>query len=84
MPTPVATLQAQVDALDAQITAISGAVQMHDGNTSASYSSMLDLIAARNQLQAAIDRLTGVKRLAIRGRVVGLPGGCVSQDSRQT
>ena len=81
MPTPVATLQSQVDALDAQIIAISGAVQLHDGNTSASYSSINDLISARNSLQALIDRLTGKKRLAVRGRVVGLPGGCVSQDS---
>lgn len=79
MPTPTATLQAQVDAFDAQILELSGAVQMSDGNTSASYATMLDLIRARNQTQAMIDRLTGRKSLALRGRVVGLPGGCVSQ-----
>lgn len=75
MPTPVATLQAQVDAFDAQITELAGAVQLHDGNTSASYATMLDLIAARNMTQALIDRLNGTKSLAVRGRVVGLPGG---------
>lgn len=75
MPTPVATLQAQVDALDARIIEIAGATQMQDGNTSASFSAINDLIDARNRLQAMIDRLSGRNPIIRRGRVVGLPNG---------
>ena len=83
MPTPIPTLQAQVDALDAQIVAIAGATQMHDGNTTASFSAVNDLIDARNRLQNMIDRLTGRQPLFLRGRVVGLPGGPISMDNRR-
>jgi hypothetical protein len=84
MPTPAATLQAQIDAIDAMIsnTATAGYTNLQDGGTSASFNSIDKLISARNQLQALLDRVTGVKRLHLRGRVVGLPGGAVSMDSR--
>ena len=83
MPTPVATLQAQVDAIDARITEIAGATQMHDGNTTASFAGINDLIDARNRLQNMIDRISGAQPLFLRGRVVGLPNGPVSMDSRR-
>jgi hypothetical protein len=51
---------------------------MHDGNTSASFASINDLIAARDKLQALLDRLTGARPLFTRGRVIGLPNGPVS------
>ena len=79
MPTPLGTLQAQIDAIDARITEVAGASQLHDGSTSASFSPINDLIDARNKLQALYDRLSGVKPMAARGRVVGLPGGPVTQ-----
>lgn len=84
MPTPVATLQAQVDAIDARITEIAGASQMSDGNTSASFSGIEDLITARNRLQGMIDRLSGANPLLLRGRVVGLPNGPVSMSSTRS
>lgn len=77
MPTSTATLQAQIDAIDARISEVAGATQMHDGNTSASFSSINDLIDARNKLQTLLDRLTGTRPLFTRGRVVGLPNGPV-------
>lgn len=83
MPTPAATLQAQIDALDAQITATAGASQMHDGNTSASFSTINDLIDARNRLQMMLDRMTGARPLATRGRLIGLPNGPVSMATYQ-
>jgi hypothetical protein len=64
-----------VDAIDARIIEVSGATQMHDGNTSASFATINDLIDARNKLQAMIDRLSGTRPLFTRGRVVGLPNG---------
>lgn len=84
MPSSSATLQAQINAIDAMIsnTATAGFTAMQDGGTSASFNSIDKLINARNQLQALLDRITGVKRLHLRGRVVGLPGGAVSMDSR--
>lgn len=75
MPTPVATLQAQVDALDARIIELSGATQMQDGNTSASFADIEKLIDARNKLQAMIDRLTGTRPMIVRGRLTGLANG---------
>ncbi len=80
MPTPVATLQAQVDALDARITELAGATQMQDGPTSASFADINKLIDARNRLQAMIDRLNGTRPMFVRGRVVGLPNGPVQQS----
>ena len=80
MPTPVATLQAQVDALDARITEIAGASQLNDGNTSASFGAINDLIDARNKLQSMIDRLSGARPMILRGRVVGLAGGSYPQS----
>lgn len=80
MPTPIATLQAQVDAIDARIAEISGATQMHDGNTSASFATINDLLDARNKLQTLIDRLNGTRPLMTRGRVVGLPNGPYGQN----
>ena len=84
MPTPAATLQAQISALDALIsnTATAGYTAMQDGGTSASFNDIEKLLRARNQLQALLDRITGVKRLHLRGRVVGLAGGASSMDSR--
>jgi hypothetical protein len=79
VPTPLATLQSQIDALDARIIEAAGANQMSDASTSVSFSSINDLIDARNKLQSLYDRLSGIKPMAARGRVVGLPGGPVSQ-----
>lgn len=83
MPSPSGTIQAQIDALDARIsnTTTAGYTSMADGNTSASFDDINALIDARNKLQALLDRITGAKSILARGRVVGLPGGCVTQNS---
>ena len=75
MPADPATILAQIAAIDARILEVSGATQMQDGNTSASFSDIEKLIKARNMLQGLYDRLTGAAPLALRGRVVGLPNG---------
>ena len=82
MPTPAATLQAQIDAVDLLISnsATAGFTSIQDGSTSASFNDIGKLLSARNQLQALLDRITGVKRLHLRGRVIGLPGGAVSMN----
>lgn len=83
MPTPIATLQAQVDALDARITEMAGLTAASDGPTSASVANINDLIDARNRLQSMIDRLSGTRPLFVRGRVVGLPNGASASGSYQ-
>ena len=82
MPTPAATLQAQIDAIDARIsdTTTAGMLSMTDGGTSASFNSLESLIKARNMLQAQLDRVTGAKRMFARGRLCGLPGGPVGAN----
>ncbi len=82
MPTSAGTLLTQIAALDARIsnTDTVGFTNMQDGSSSAGQESILKLIEARNILQAQYDRLVGGGRsLFRRGRVVGLPGGPVSQ-----
>ncbi len=79
MPTAAETLLTQIAAIDARISSAAGATSMADGATSASFSGINELIDARNKLQAMYDRMTGASPMIKRGRVVGLPGGCVSQ-----
>lgn len=83
MPSSSGTILLQIQALDNRIAdaATAGYTSMQDGNTSASLNSVESLIKARNQLQALYDRITGQKSLLARGRVVGLPGGCVTTNS---
>lgn len=79
MPTALSTLASQIAAIDAHIIEAAGATQMQDGNTSASFSAIDNLIESRNRLQALYDRLSGAKPLFVRGRIVGLPNGPSTQ-----
>ncbi|MBU6247143.1 MAG: hypothetical protein KGN77_05250 [Xanthomonadaceae bacterium] len=82
MPSSASTIAAQIAALDARIsnTSTIGYASMGDASSSASFTSLEELILMRNQLQYQYDLLTGAVRRSVRGRVVGLPGGTVSQN----
>lgn len=60
----LATLQARLEALDAAIA--SGVLMVRHGETSTTFRSMKDLLAARAEIQKQIDILQGTARTRIR------------------
>ena len=78
MPRSLASIDAQIAALEAQlaVSASAGSVQsMADGGTSVAYQSTDQIMRMLNALYALRDRLSGERPMFARGRVVGLPGG---------
>jgi len=83
MPSNPAVLLQQIQNLDNMLAnaAVAGYMNMSDGPSSAGFNSLEDIINARNSLQRLYDRITGIAPIAVRGRITGLPGGTVAQNS---
>lgn len=84
MARPLASIDAQIAALESQLATASGAgafAGVADGNTSANYRSIEELMKVLNGLYMLRDRLSGARPMFARGRVVGLPNGSSTSSS---
>jgi hypothetical protein len=78
MPRSVASIDAQIAVLEAKLLEASGPLgvkSMADGNTSIQYQSATEIMETLNMLYGMRDRLSGDRKINVRGRVVQLPGG---------
>ena len=78
MPRSVASIDAQIAVLEAKLLEASGPLgvkSMADGNTSIQYQSSAEIMESLNMLWGIRDRLSGDRKINVRGRVTGLPGG---------
>lgn len=78
MPRSVGSIDAQIAVLEAKLLEATGPLavkSMADGNTSIQYQSGTEIMESLNILYAMRDRLSGDRKINIRGRVTGLPGG---------
>lgn len=83
MPLDLGFLDNAIANLQARIVNAStiGLTEFHDGPTGASQVSIGELVAQLTQLQRLRDRISGVAPVSVRGRITGLPGGTVAQNS---
>lgn len=84
MPRSVAFIDAQIAVLEAKLLEANGPLgvkSMADGNTSIQYQSASEIMETLNVLWGMRDRLSGDRKISVRGRVIGLPGGPTGRDN---
>ena len=58
-----------------------GVKSMADGNTSIEYQDATEILDEILRLEAIKSRITGERKINVRGRVTGLPGGPTGRDN---